>query len=123
MILNTSMAISFARALMAELLMILIIILLMIISGVNLWLSLQNKETNNHYRIQRDSVIQLKIDSIMHSVNDFRDLYGNDRLLAEKEQKIINNYTIYNTKKNELLKNPADSVYNWTKHRLNLRTK
>ncbi len=100
-----------------------LMILLIIISCVNIILTLQNTDKNFDYSLKRDSTIQLKIDSIMQSVNNFRDLYGNDRLLADKEQKIINNYTIYSTKKNELLKNPIDSVYNWTKYMLGSRTK
>lgn len=99
------------------------IVILIIISCVNTWLTLQNRPTKYDYSLHKDLTLQLKIDSIMQSVNDFRDLYGNDRLLADKEQKIINNYITYNKKKNELLENPIDSVYNWTKYKLGLRAK
>lgn len=98
-----------------------IIILLLVI---NLWMLFKNsKSIDTSSALHRDSIIELKIDSVMQSVNDFRVIYSNDRLIAEKEQKIINNHSIYNQKKNELLKNPIDSVYNWTKHQLGLRSK
>lgn len=100
-----------------------LIIILIIISCINLWFTLRNVKTDYNYSLQKDSTIQLKIDSLVKSVNDFRGLYGNDRLLADKEQKIINNYIVYNQKKNELFKNSADSVYNWTKHKLGSRSK
>lgn len=98
--------------------------LIVLLGTINLWMLFNSsKSIDNFSALHRDSVIELKIDSVMQSVNDFREIYGNDRLIADKEQKIINNYSIYNQKKNELLKNPIDSVYNWTKHQLNLRAK
>ncbi len=97
---------------------------IVLLAAINLWMLFNNsKSIDNFSAMHRDSVIELKIDSVMQSVNNFREIYGNDRLIADKEQKIINNYSIYNQKKNELLKNPIDSVYNWTKHKLNLRAK
>jgi len=100
-----------------------LLILLIIMSAINLWISGNSIERNFKYSLHRDSTIQLRIDSIMQSVNDFRTIYSNDRLIADNEHKIINNYVTYNQKKNELLQNPIDSVYNWTKHKLNTRAR
>ncbi len=95
--------------------------ILIIISSVNLWIINQSRNENG-LRLQRDSVLQVKIDSITQAVNDFRTLYGNDRLISDNEKKITNNYLTYKNEKTQLLKNSADSVYNWTKRRLGLRS-
>lgn len=98
-----------------------LLIILILLVSLNLWLSNQSR-SEKEFTLQRDSIIQLKIDSISTAVNDFRELYGNDRLISNNEQIITNNYITYNRKKNELLKNPIDSIYNWTKHKLSMRT-
>ena len=99
-----------------------LLLVLIIITTVNLWLSKSRSIENADINLQRDSVLQFKIDSVMQSVNDFRRLYGNDRLISYDEQKISNNNNSLKKKKDELLKNNSDSVYNWTKHMLNTRT-
>ena len=100
-----------------------LLILLIIMSTINIWMFRNSIDRNFEYSLNRDSTAQLKIDSIMQSINDFRTIYSNDRLIADKERKIINNYVTYNQKKNELLKNPIDSVYNWTKYKLGSRSR
>lgn len=99
----------------------LLLVILIIITAVNLWIS-NSSRNEKEIILQRDSVLQLKIDSISQLVNDFRVLYGNDRLISDKEQKITNNYITYKNEKTQLFNHSADSVYNWTKHRLSLRT-
>ena len=85
---------------------------------INMWV---NRRTNEHTAgnsLHRDSVIQLKIDSISESVNDFKEMYINDRLIKEDENKITVNRRTLKKKKDELFKNPVDSIYYWTKRKL-----
>jgi hypothetical protein len=90
---------------------------------VNMWLNKQTGEHTENSYLRRDSTIQIKIDSISESVNDFKEIYLNDRLMEEDENKIIANRKTLKRKKDELFKNPIDSIYNWTKHKLGERTK
>jgi hypothetical protein len=90
---------------------------------VNMWLNRRTNEQAEGCNLHRDSVIQLKIDSISQSVNDFKEIYINDRLIEDYENKITINRKTLNRKKDELFKNPIDSIYNWTKRKLSERTK
>lgn len=96
---------------------ILLVIAILLIC-VNMWVNRRTDESAESNSLQRDSVIQLKIDSISQSVNDFKEIYLNDRLIEEDENEIISNRKTLKRKKDELFKNPIDSIYNWTKHKL-----
>jgi hypothetical protein len=89
---------------------------------VNMWINRRINEQTEVNSLHRDSVIQLKIDSISQSVNDFKEIYLNDRLIEEDENEIITNRKTLKKKKDVLFKNPIDSIYYWTKHKLSERT-
>jgi len=97
--------------------------IVIILLCVNMWLNRRTNESTEGNSLHRDSVIQLKIDSISQSVNDFKEIYLNDRLIEEDENEIITNRKTLNRKKDELFKNPIDSIYYWTKRKLSERTK
>ena len=85
---------------------------------VNMWINRRTNEHSEGNSLHRDSVIQLKIDSISESVNDLMEIYLNDRLIEEDENKITINRRTLKKKKDDLFKNPADSIYYWTKRKL-----
>jgi hypothetical protein len=82
-------------------------------------------DRDGEYLLQkRDSIIQLKIDSINKCINDYIDhrIYENDAKLNDRDKKISNNKIIYKERAKELLQNnSADSVYSLVKHKLHER--
>lgn len=96
--------------------------ILILLICVNMWISRRTYEHTEGNSLHRDSVLELKIDSISQSANDFREIYLNDRLIKEDENKIIVNRKTLKKKKDELFKNPTDSIYHWTKRKLSERS-
>jgi hypothetical protein len=86
--------------------------------------SIYTYKLNLNEHIQRDSLIQEKIDSINTSIANYYDhkLYINESLLQDNEKKIIKNKSIYKERENNLLHSPVDSVYLWTRDKLRNRS-
>jgi len=82
-------------------------------------------DRDSEYLLQkRDSIIQMKIDSINKCINDYIDhrIYENDAQLNDRDKKISNNKIIYKERAKELIQNnSADSVYSLVKRKLHER--
>lgn len=99
-----------------------IIILLLAAIGLNIYSIYTNRHTESGY-MQRDSLIQKKIDSISLNMDTYFGhlLWTNNEKIEEKENNIIKNKRIYKTSEEKLLHTPIDSVYLWTKLKLRER--
>lgn len=100
-----------------------IIILLLAAIGLNIYSICSNKHIESGY-VQRDSLIQKKIDSISLNMDTYFEhlLWTNNEKIEEKENNIIKNKTIYKDDEEKLLHTPIDSIYLWTKYKLRERS-
>jgi len=82
-----------------------------------------NDGSNTQKQFRRDVLLEGKIDSLKVKIADIDDkLLLIDFSITGSNKQIITNKNNYEKKKKDISVKPADSVYYWTKQRLNERT-